>query len=327
MRVLVTGGCGYIGSFTARALQAAGHQVLVVDDLSEGHRPAWAGELVQLDLLDAPALDEALRGRGIQGAVHFAARAYVDESVRQPLRYWRQNLVPLLNVAEALPGVPIVFSSTCAVYGEPRSERLAEDHPREPVNPYGATKAAGERLLCDRAAGGGGGFAALRYFNAAGAAEDGAHGEDHRPESHLLPLAIAAAEGRRAELVVHGSDWPTEDGTCVRDFVHVEDLAAAHRLALEHLAGGGPSGAWNLGTGSGSSVREVLRAVADAVGRPVPFRDGPRRPGDPARLVADASRAARELGWRPVCSDLASLVQTALRWHRAHPSGYGPAAP
>ncbi|RMH01814.1 MAG: UDP-glucose 4-epimerase GalE, partial [Planctomycetota bacterium] len=261
MRVLVTGGCGYIGSATARFLRRAGHEVAVIDDLSEGHRAAWDGEFVRLDLLDRTALQDWLAGRAFDGLIHFAARAYVGESVEQPVRYWRANVVPVIHLCEALPGVPFVLSSTCATYGEPRTDRLAEDHPQEPVNPYGATKLADERLLRDRAAAGQGAYAALRYFNAAGAEPDGSHGEDHRPETHLVPLAIRAALGQGPPLTVFGDDWDTPDGTCVRDYIHVADLAEAHLAALERLVGGGAAGAWNLGTGRGVSVREVIAAA------------------------------------------------------------------
>lgn len=323
MRLLIPGGCGYIGSTTARFLRARGHEVLVLDNFSTGHRAAWDGDTLELDLVDGPALATALTSRGpFDGVIHFAARAYVGESVSQPLRYWRQNLLPVLQLCEALSGVPIVFSSTCAVYGQPTVDRLNEDLPCAPVNPYGATKWAAERLLCDRAHAGQGGYAALRYFNAAGAELDGSHGEHHEPEERLIPRAVAAALGLGPELPFFGTDWPTPDGSCVRDYVHVLDLAAAHLAALEWLRSGGRSGVWNLGTGRGHSVWEVLAAVERASGRPVPHRIGPRRPGDPAQLVADASRARRDLGWIPAFEDLDAIVQTAVSWFRSHPRGY-----
>lgn len=322
MRVLVTGGCGYIGSVTARHLRGRGHQVVALDDFSTGHRAAWDGETLAADLTDGAALDAALAGRVFDGLIHFAARAAVGVSVREPLLYWRQNLLPVLHLCERLPGVPFVFSSTCAVYGQPPVERLHEGLPAAPVNPYGATKAAAERLLADRAAAGQGGYAALRYFNAAGAEPDGSHGEQHEPEEHLIPRAAAAALGIGPPLSVFGDDWPTPDGTCVRDYVHVADLATAHLAALERLRSGGGSGAWNLGTGRGSSVREVLAAVGRACGREVPHAVGPRRPGDPAVLVADAARARAELGWAPAFEDLDGIVQTAVKWIRSHPRGY-----
>ena len=324
MRVLVTGGCGYIGSATARRMRAEGLEVIVVDDLSEGHRGAWDGTVEVFDLLNLSHLRGFTSRMGpFDGVVHFAARAAVGESVQQPLRYWRSNLLPVLHLAEALPGVPIVFSSTCAVYGSPDRKRLSEALPLAPVNPYGATKAAAERLLSDRDAAGMGSFAALRYFNACGAAPDGRHGEDHRPENHLVPRAIAAALGRLdTTLQVYGTDWDTPDGTCIRDYIHIDDLASAHLAALRHLAGGGESLQLNLGTGQGHSVLEVLAAVTEATGSAVPWEAAPRRSGDPARLVADARRAAQVLDWSPQLADLTECVASAVRWHRDHPNGY-----
>jgi len=323
VRLLIPGGCGYIGSATARFLRARGHEVCVLDDLSTGHRAAWDGAFFAVDLTDAAALRRALAAAGpCDGVIHFAARAYVGESVAQPLRYWRQNVLPVLHLCEALPGVPFVFSSTCAVYGQPEAERIHEDLPKAPVNPYGASKLAAERVLADRAAAGQGAYAALRYFNAAGAEPDGSHGEHHEPEERLIPLAVRSALALGPPLQVFGQDWPTPDGTCVRDYVHVLDLAEAHLAALTRLRGGAPGGAWNLGTGQGASVREVLASVARAVGTPVPHAFGPRRPGDPARLVADPGRARRDLGWKPRFDHLEEIVQTAVSWFRTHPRGY-----
>lgn len=323
MRVLVPGGCGYIGSATARLLRARGHEVLVLDNFSTGHRSAWDGPCERVELTDAAAVRRALDAAGpLDGVIHFAARASVGESVTQPLRYWRENLLPVLHLCENLPGVPFIFSSTCAVYGQPDAERLHEDLPKAPVNPYGATKLAAERLLADRAAAGQGACAALRYFNAAGAEPDGSHGEHHEPEERLIPRAVQAALGLGPPLQLYGRDWPTPDGTCVRDYVHVLDLAEAHGLALDRLRGGGASGAWNLGTGKGASVLEVVAAVERAAGAPVPRRFGPRRAGDPASLVADPARAARDLRWQPRFVDLDEIVQTAVAWFRKHPAGY-----
>ena len=323
MNILIPGGCGYIGSATARFLRDQGHEVVVLDNLSEGHRSAWDGPMVEMDLRDRAALGEFAQGQRFDGIIHFAARAYVGESVLQPVRYWAANVIPLVHLCEVFPGLPFVFSSTCATFGDPLTENLQEDHPQNPVNPYGRTKLAAEAVLQDRSTAGDGPFAALRYFNAAGADTDGAHGEDHRPETHLLPLAIEAALGRSETLTVFGDDWGTPDGTCIRDYIHVQDLARAHGLALERLHSGGSSGAWNLGTGVGSSVKEVLTTVADAVGKAVPISFGPRRAGDPARLVADPSRARSELGWEVEFSTLADIVVTAVRWHQDHPQGYG----
>lgn len=322
MKVLVTGGCGYIGSATARWLRAQGVEVHVIDDLSEGHRAAWDGPLEQLDLLDREAVHRHLAGQQFDGVIHFAARCYVGESVEQPVRYWRANVVPVIHLCEAIGATPFVFSSTCATYGEPQTERLSEDHPQAPVNPYGATKLAAERLLLDRDAAGLGKCALLRYFNAAGASECGNFGEAHDPETHLIPLAIEAAMGSGRRLTVFGTDWPTPDGTCIRDYIHVDDLAQAHYLALQRLIGGGESGAWNLGTGNGFSVREIIDAVEEAVGAAVPHDEGPRRAGDPARLIADSTKARTELGWQPQYEDARAVVQMAARWHQSHPQGY-----
>jgi len=264
MRILVTGGCGYIGSTTARLLAQSGHDVVVVDDLSEGHRGAWDGALEILDLRDLAAVQAFAVNHKVDGIVHFAARAYVGESVSEPLRYWRSNLVPVLNLCDCFPGVPFVFSSTCATYGEPPLARLDESLPLAPVNPYGATKAAAERLLSDRSDADQGKFLALRYFNAAGAEAGGQHGEHHTPENHLLPRAILSALNLLdEEFQVFGTDWETADGTCIRDYVHVSDLAEAHVLALDHLFDDKPSTVLNLGTGRGYSVLEILHAVED----------------------------------------------------------------
>jgi UDP-glucose-4-epimerase GalE len=322
MKVLVTGGCGYIGSATARWLRNQGMEVQVIDNLSEGHLQAWDGPMENIELLDRECLHRYLKGKQFDGIIHFAARCYVGESVEQPEKYWRSNVVPVIHLTEALPGVPFVLSSTCATYGEPQTEYLQEDHPQNPVNPYGATKLAAERLLKDRDAAGHGKCALLRYFNAAGASPDGEFGEHHDPESHLIPLAVQAVMGQREELTIFGTDYPTPDGTCIRDYIHVDDLASAHEKALKHLISGGQSDGWNLGTGNGFSVRAILEAVGTAMNSEVPFSEGPRRAGDPAILVANSSKAKTELGWEPVYQDVGKLVATAVAWHRNHPTGY-----
>jgi UDP-glucose-4-epimerase GalE len=254
--------------------------------------------------------------------IHFAARAYVGESVEQPLRYWRANVVPVIFLCEQLEGVPFVFSSTCATYGVPMTETLSEDHPKNPVNPYGNTKLAVERLLRDRDLAGHGSYAALRYFNASGAEPDASHGEAHHPETHLIPLAVQAALGQHGPLTVFGTDWDTPDGTCIRDYVHVLDLASAHLAALKRLVGGGASGAWNIGTGVGVSVREILDSVGRTTGSDVPFIEGERRDGDPSMLVANPALAKAELSWEAEWTQLDTLIETAVQWHRAHPQGY-----
>jgi UDP-glucose-4-epimerase GalE len=250
--------------------------------------------------------------------------AFVGESVRQPALYYRNNLVNTLNLMDAMRrhGVNrIVFSSTCATYGVPQSVPITEDEPQRPINPYGNTKLAVERALGDYAAAYGWGFAALRYFNAAGASPDGSVGEDHDPETHLIPLAIAAAVGRRPQLEVFGTDYPTPDGTCVRDYIHVDDLAEAHLRALERLQPGQQMH-YNLGIGRGYSVREVIRAVEEVTGKRVPIKEGPRRAGDPAVLVASSDKIHGELGWAPRYTDLHAIVESAWNWHRGHPRGY-----
>ncbi len=318
--LLVTGGAGYVGSFTVRALFAAGREVVVLDDLSRGHRGAVPRgvELVVARIQDGARVRRLLRGRPFDAVLHFAANAYVGESVADPWRYWSNNAAGTAALLDAVVdcGVPgFVLSSTCAVYGEPRTKRLREDLPRRPVNPYGRTKAMCEEMLEDLASVGKVRSFRLRYFNAAGAAPDGSLGEDHEPETHLLPLAFRAAL-RGGTLTVHGDDYPTPDGTCVRDYVHVEDLAAAHAAAVDALAAGHPGGAFNLGTGRGASVREVIAAVESVTGRSIRVRVGPRRPGDPPFLVAAPGRAREVLRWQPRYRTLPSIAASALKWHR-----------
>jgi UDP-glucose-4-epimerase GalE len=325
VRVLVTGGAGYIGSHAVRELRDAGHDVAVLDDLSYGHRAALpAGvPLIEADLADAAALSRALEGAA--AVIHFAGLLTVAESVRDPAAYYRANVVKGLALLDAMnaAGVRrIVFSSTCAVYGVPLRVPIDEDHPQDPINAYGATKRAFERALQDYATAGLLRGVALRYFNAAGCHPDGSLGEDHDPEVHLIPLAVDAALGRAPGLVVNGEDYDTPDGTCVRDYIHVQDLARAHVSALA-LEAGAPFQAFNLGTGQGRSVREVIAAVEGVTGRPVPVTAGPRRPGDPPMLVARPDRARAALGFSASWTDLGAIVETAVRWRRDHPRGYG----
>ncbi len=325
--VLVTGGAGYIGSHTVKALRTAGRDVLVLDDFSEGHRAALLGApCVTGSLADRALLDRVLGGRRIDAVIHFAARCYVGESVEDPRRYWRANALTTFGLLDAVVehGVPVVvFSSSCAVYGEGRGRALSEASPREPVNPYGRTKAAVEWMLEDLSRAHGLRYAALRYFNAAGADPDGDLGEDHDPETHLVPLVIREALHGEGRLRVFGTDYRTRDGTCVRDYVHVTDLADAHVRALRVLEAGGESLRVNLGTGRGRSVLEVIRAVEKRGGRPVRWQAAPRREGDPARLVAKPGGARDALGWEPRRSGLPAIVDTAWRWHERHPEGYG----
>jgi UDP-glucose-4-epimerase GalE len=329
VRVLVTGGAGYVGSHAVRELLEAGHQVTILDDLSEGHRQAVSADarLVEGDLGDARALASALEGA--EAVLHFAALAYVGVSVKDPAPYYQANVVKGLALLWAMLERNVrrlIFSSTCASYGNPQYLPLDEKHPTDPINPYGATKRAYERALQDHAGAGLVRAIALRYFNAAGCHESGGLGEDHDPETHLIPLAIDAALGRGPGLTVFGSDYDTPDGTCIRDYVHVQDLARAHVQALAALDRGEPFRVFNLGSERGSSVREVVKAVEAATGKPVPLVLGPRRPGDPPRLVASAARARAELGFAPRFGELQAIVETAYRWRRDHPKGYRSAA-
>lgn len=317
MKVLVTGGAGYIGSHTAKALAKAGHEPFVLDDLSLGHR--WAvkwGPLLQWNLADSPKLAEFLKNDPVDAVLHFAANALVGESVRDPRKYFWNNVVNTLRLLDVMlqSGVKrIVVSSSAATYGNPHTMPIPEDHPKEPVNPYGETKLGMERALQWYGSAYDLRWMALRYFNAAGADPEGELGECHDPETHLIPLVIKAALGQRSCVEIYGTDYPTPDGTAVRDYIHVTDLADAHVRALDYLVGGGESRALNLGTGQGCSVREVI----DTVGKisTVPFREAPRREGDPPVLVADASHAGHTLGWKPIRSDIATIVQDAWRWH------------
>ena len=323
-RVLITGGAGYIGSHTAKRLAAAGFEPVVLDDLSTGHAEAvrW-GPFVQADLADPGAVRDALQKHGISAVVHFAACAYVGESMLNPRKYFRNNVVNTLNLLDAMLdcGVQtIVFSSTCATYGLPRRLPITEAHPQRPANPYGESKLFVERVLRWYGEIHGLHWFALRYFNAAGADPDGEIGEEHSPEPHLVPRAIQAALGRGPEIQVYGQDYPTPDGTAIRDYVHVCDLADAHLLALHYLSGGGASGACNLGTGQGHSVTEVILTVEQATGRKVPRLNAERRAGDPPALVAGTAKARRLLGWQPRFPDLRPIIETAVNWEMSRSS-------
>ena len=323
--VLVTGGAGYIGSHAVRALRAAQHTVVVFDSLAAGHRAAVGdATLVEGDVRDTGLVEATLRRHAVTAVMHFAALLSVGESVREPARYYDTNVRGSLSVLDAMLAAGVhrlVLSSTCAVYGAPVTTPIDENHPTNPINAYGESKLAVERALQHYGSAYGLRAITLRYFNAAGADPDGELGEDHDPEIHLIPRAIAAACGG-APLQVFGDDYPTPDGTCERDYVHVSDLATGHLRALEALDTGPATRVYNLGTGRPHSVREVIRAVERATGRRVPTEAAPRRVGDPAVLCASADRIGREIGWCPAYVGLDEVVETAWRWHAAHPRGF-----
>jgi UDP-glucose 4-epimerase len=326
MAVLVTGGAGYIGSAFVEALVAAGQRVVVLDDLSRGHRAAVHPEALfhQGRTGDRELVGRIVSEQQVEACVHFAAFAYVGESVKDPARYFDNNFTQAQALFDTLLGAGVkrvVFSSTCASYGVPTAVPIAESHPQWPINPYGWSKLFVERLLDSYDQAHGLRFVALRYFNAAGATAR--VGEHHDPETHLIPLALRAAAGRGPALSVFGSDYDTPDGTAIRDYIHVADLADAHLLALEHLRRGGASQFLNLGTGTGFSVLEVIETAGRVTSRDVPHQVGPRRAGDPPRLVADASRARSVLGWSPKQPALETIVRSAWDWMQAHPAGYG----
>ena len=325
MNVLVVGGAGYIGSHCVRQLLAAGHRPVVLDNLVYGHRPAVAAGVAffKFDLADEASVEKLLRTEKIDLVMHFAAYCYVGESVTDPLKYYFNNEVGTLHLLRAMLAAGVkrcVFSST---YGTPATLPIVETMPQSPINPYGQTKLDVENALKALATAHGLSFAAFRYFNAAGASEDGAIGEDHSPETHLIPLAFDAATGRRSHLEIFGTDYPTPDGTCLRDYVHVDDLSRAHIAAFEKLNQPGTGLFYNLGTGRPTSNREVIRAVEKVTGKKIKVIEGPRRPGDPAALYADSSKAQRELGWKVKFPDIDSIVATAWKWHSSHPNGYG----
>jgi UDP-glucose-4-epimerase GalE len=324
--VVVTGGAGYIGSHAVRALVDAGHDVAVLDDLSAGHAEAVPKgvPLVRAAIHDRDAVRRLLDDHRADAVMHFAAWLAVSESVRKPLEYYQNNVAGTLSVLEAMRDAGVkrfIFSSTCAVYGEPQTVPIVESLPKHPINAYGETKLTIERALAHVERAHGLKWIALRYFNAAGAHPSGAIGEDHADEIHVIPLAIRAANGG-TPLKVFGEDYPTPDGTCLRDYIHVSDLADAHLKALAALERGAPSDAFNIGTGTPHSVKSVIDTVSRVMGRPVAWESAPRRPGDPAVLYAASDRARRELGWQPQYADLEVIVRHAWQWHSTHPRGY-----
>ena len=327
MNVLVTGAAGYIGSHAVRALLKAGHQVVALDNLSRGHRVAVPPSVpfIEADVHDSSRLRDVLRCHAIECVMHFAAFAYVGESVEKPLVYYDNNTGGTLGLLRALAQSDcrkLVFSSTCATYGEPERIPIQESVPQRPINPYGASKLFSERMLRDlHSVLPGLGCAILRYFNVAGCAEDGSLGEHHEPETHLIPIVLQAALGQREKVVVFGSDYPTPDGTCIRDYVHVEDLVEAHVAVMQAL-GPGEERIYNLGIGRGHSVHEIVSAARAVVGRPFKVELGPRRAGDPPMLFADASKIQVELGWKAKRTEVAQAIESAWRWFRDNPQRY-----
>ncbi len=328
MNVLVVGGAGYIGSHCVRQLIAAGHKPVVLDNLVYGHRAALAKGVpfYEANLGDEAAVGKILRDEKIELVMHFAAYCYVGESVTEPLKYYFNNVSATLHLLNAMLAAGVkkfVFSSTCATFGVPETLPIHENLPQAPINPYGQTKLDIENALKALAHANGLSFAAFRYFNAAGASEDGSIGEDHDPETHLIPVAIDVAVGKRPHIQLFGTDYPTPDGTCLRDYVHVDDLSRAHIAVFDKLATPGGQFFYNLGTGKPTSNREVIRAIEKVTGKPVKVVESPRRPGDPPALYADSSKAMGELNWKVKFADIESIVATAWKWHSANPNGYG----
>lgn len=326
--ILLVGGAGFIGSHMAKLLHDVGEPFVVLDNLERGHRRALGdAPFILGDIRDPKTLERAFAEFDIDLVMHFAAYIEVGESVAEPAKFYWNNVYGVLALLEAMRNAGVgkfVFSSTAAVYGEPQYVPIDEDHPLQPANPYGDTKLAVERMLVAFDQAYGLRSVRLRYFNAAGSDPEGVLGEDHRPESHLIPRALLATMGQVPPLKLFGTDYDTPDGTCIRDYVHVADLADAHLAAVRYLRDGGASDVFNLGTGQGFSVREVLETCGEVTGQLVPYEDAPRRPGDPARLVASSEKIRAQLGWQPRRSDLRSIVEHAWRWRQAHPEGYEP---
>lgn len=326
MAILVTGGAGYIGSHTALALLEQNRETVIIDSLYQGHKAAiHGGVFYKGDLRDEALLDRIFTEHQIEGVIHFAANSLVGESMKDPGKYYNNNVYGTLCLLEAMVkhGVrAIVFSSTAAVYGEPETVPIKETAPTNPTNAYGETKLAMERMIHWFESAHGLKYVSLRYFNAAGAHPSGKIGEDHDPETHLIPLILQVALGKRESISIFGGDYPTPDGTCIRDYIHVCDLADAHLLAVDHLIQGGDSGIYNLGNGKGFSVKEVIEIAREVTGHPIPAKMEPRRAGDPAVLVASSDKCKSELGWKPVRTDLKTIIQDAWNWHQNHPNGF-----
>lgn len=324
--ILVTGGAGYIGSHTVKLLLENGYEIVVFDSMELGHPEAVVGgHVFQGDLRDVGKVNEAFDKYPIDAVVHFAAYASVPDSVANPDKYFMNNIGGGLNLVNAMRDHDvkrIIFSSSAATYGEPLQTPIPEDHPQNPTNPYGESKLMFEKILKWYDVAYGIKSVSLRYFNASGADPDGRIGEDHTPEGHLIPLVLQVPLGQRASVKVFGSDWDTPDGTCVRDYIHVADLAEAHRLSLKALENGASTTAYNLGNGDGQSVKQVIEAAEDVVGRKINWEPADRRPGDPAKLVASSDKLQRELGWKPLYPELHTIIEHAWAWHYAHPKGY-----
>lgn len=326
MSILVTGGAGYIGSHCVATLIDRGIDVVVVDDLSKGHKDSLKGGRLYIgSVADKDFLNDVFDKESIEAVIHFAAFSLVGESMQFPEQYFRNNVTAGLTLIETMIAhkVPyLVFSSTAATFGEPENIPILEHDRQVPTNPYGESKLIVEHMLkwCDLAHGLK--YCALRYFNVAGARADGSIGEDHRPETHLIPLILQVAQGKREKLSLFGTDYPTKDGTCIRDYIHVDDLIDAHMLALDYLRAGNPSTAFNLGNGQGFSNREIIEAARRVTGHPIPVVEEGRRPGDPATLIASSQKAMDVLGWQPRYTNIEDIISTAWRWHSAHPDGY-----
>jgi len=320
MKVLVTGGAGYIGAHAVRELKKAGYEAVILDNLVYGHRELAQGErLIVGDLENRALLEQLFSEHRFEAVMHFAAYAYVGESVENPAKYYRNNVAATLNLLDVMREAKVnrfIFSSTCATYGEPKEVPIPESHPQNPINPYGASKMMVERILADYSKAYSLKYVALRYFNAAGADESGEIGEDHNPETHLIPLVLDAALGKRKHITIYGTDYDTPDGTCIRDYIHVTDLANAHVLGLKYLQHGGESNVFNLGNGNGFSVREVIETARKVTDREIPVVEGARRPGDPAQLIGSAEKAKKILGWNPKFNQLETIIATAWKWHQ-----------
>lgn len=324
--ILVVGGAGYIGSCMSKQLAKHGYIPVVLDNLVCGHREAVKyGPFFEGSMNDRRLLKEIFSDHPISAVMHFAAFCYVGESVENPAKYYRNNISNTLALLEMMLKEEIdkfIFSSSCSIYGEPAEIPITEQHPKQPINPYGRTKWIVEQMLQDFEHAYGLKSISLRYFNAAGADSDGELGEDHEPETHLIPLVLKTALGQRSHVNIFGGDYLTPDGTCIRDYIHIEDLAEAHMLALERLLSGRPGGVYNLGSTEGHSVKQVIDTAQRVTGKKIPTRVVDRRPGDPAVLVSSSEKASKDLGWKPRCPELGSIIETAWRWHRAHPHGY-----